>query len=281
MRPVNPRAQTYRVTPAEDGQDLLDVLVARRSCSRRAAKRLLDERRVFVNGRRVWMAHHRMEADDRIEVQAGLDGSPGRGLRVLFRDARYVVVDKPPGLLSNGGADSVEGLLRIQTQEQGWVAAHRLDRDTSGCLLLARSPADFDRAVSWYRAGAVKKVYHAIVLGAFPARIREIAEPLDGQSAVTRVEVVASRAEASHLRLRILTGRTHQIRKHLLATGHPVAGDKAYGTSRELSPRLRRLPRQMLHAAEMELTGVDAGAVRARSPLPPDFMRALRDLGLR
>jgi 23S rRNA pseudouridine1911/1915/1917 synthase len=275
------------VTPVEDGRTLEVVLGERMRLSRRGARRLLDARCVFVNDRRVWMARHRLDAGDRIEVHASSAMAPAHApapeavpLQVLFEDGRVLVVDKPSGLVSNG-EESAESAMRARRRDPSIRAVHRLDRDTTGCLLLARSDAVFDEAVEWFRAGRVHKVYEAIAVGRVGRDLREVASPIDGQSAVTRVSVVDATDEASHLRLVIETGRTHQIRRHLEERGHPIAGDKAYGTSRRAGERMRGLPRQMLHAAELSFPGAGGADIVVRSSLPADFRDALKRLGLR
>ncbi len=287
------------VKPEEDGWLLLDMLVARGGGSRRAAKRRLDERRVFINGRRVWMARHTVRAGDRIELPDALPenssdrtaprsgrSAPSRdsaGLRILYEDADYLVADKPAGLVTNESAGSLEALLRRERNDSGWRAVHRLDRDTTGCVWFAHSDAAFDAAVEIFRAHRVKKIYDAIVLGRFPPGLRRMDDPIDGQPAETWAEIVEAHDTVSHLRLRITTGRTHQIRRHLLAADHPLAGDKHYGASRELGPELRALPRQMLHATDLSAPHPLRPEIRihARAPMPDDFRSALRRLRLR
>ncbi len=276
------------VTPVEDGRTLEVVIGERMKLSRRGARRLLDARCVFVNGKRIWMARHQVDSGDRIEVYASLATMPVRTeapevaqLQVLFEDDRVLVIDKPPGILSNGDG-SVEESMRARRKDPSIRAVHRLDRDTTGCLLLARSDAVFDEAVGWFRDGRIRKGYEAIAVGRVRRDLREIASPIDGQSARTRVSVVDATDEASHLRLEIETGRTHQIRKHLEERGHPVAGDKSYGTARETGERLRLLSRQMLHAASLSFPAAAGDApVVVRAPVPADFRGALKSLGLR
>lgn len=285
------------VKPEEDGWLLLDVLVARTGGSRRAAKRRLDERQVFINGRRVWMARHTVRDGDRIELPAEpapgpraepraprerRAAAPARALRILYEDADYLVVDKPAGCVTNEAPDSLESRLRHERRQTGWQAVHRLDRDTTGCVWFARSEAAFAAAVEVFRAQSVKKIYDAIVIGRFPAERRRMSAPLDGQSAETWADIVRANDQASHLRLRISTGRTHQIRRHLLSADHPLAGDKHYGASRELEPALRALPRQMLHATDLSAPHpLKPGTrIHARAPLPEDFKSALQRLHL-
>lgn len=276
------------VTPTEDSRTLETVIGGRMQLSRRGARRLLDARCVFVNGHRIWMARHKVDSGDRIEVHVPGAPSPAERkplaqapMKVLFEDSRVLVVDKPAGRVSNG-EDSAEAMMRERRKAPELRAVHRLDRGTTGCLMLARNDAVFGEAVGWFRDGRIQKTYEAIACGRVPGSRRVIASRIDGQEAVTRVTVVRATDEASHLRLRIETGRTHQIRRHLADIGHPIAGDKSYGTSRESTERLRALPRQMLHAAELSFPA-PAGEVPVvvRAPVPEDFQDALESLGLK
>ena len=259
---------------------LLAFLAEAFGCSGRAAKRWLDARRVLVNGRRVWMARHPLQPGDRVEMHDA--PAPGREapLPVLYEDPDVLVVDKPAGLLSNGSR-SVESRLRTLRGEPALTAAHRLDRDTTGCLLFARSDAAREALINAFRAGRVEKDYEALVAGRADRLPREILRPIEGRSARTRVRVLRAGHRASRLRLRIDTGRTHQIRRHLVDEGCPVLGDRAYGTARSLPPDLRAVPRPMLHALRLAFPHPVTGVrVEAEAPLPADFRDWLARLGL-
>ena len=189
------------------------------------------------------------------------------------------MADKPPGLVSNG-PDSVESRLRELTGKPGLRAVHRLDRDTSGCLLFAFDDALFDRMVALFRAEKIGKLYHALTMGRIAADTA-IEKPLDGQKAVTRIHVLDANKLASHVQARIETGRTHQIRKHLAMIRHPVLGDREYGNAAPLDEVYQSLPRQMLHAFRLEYPDPETNApVRVESPLPWDFRAAMKRLGL-
>ena len=249
--------------------------------SRRQAKRLLDERRVFVNRRRIWMAHHALRRGDRVEVVASPVPAERVALRILHEDEDYLVVDKPPGLLSNGEG-SVLTRLREQTGRPALVAAHRLDRDTSGCLLVAADSRACEDVIPLFRARDVKKVYHALVRGRLPGPERKIDMPLQERRAVSHVRVLDAGREATHVAVRIETGRTHQIRAHLAAIGHPVLGDRQYGTGAPAAARALAVRRQMLHASTLEFEHPRNGRrVRATAPLPRDFRNCLKAFGLR
>lgn len=276
-------ARRYRVAPGQAGE-LIAFLAAARGESRRSAKRLLDERRVFVNGRRIWMARHALRSGDTVEVQPAPPPRNGAeaAIPILAEAGPYLIVNKPPGLLSNDDPRGVEARLSAALNAPDLTAAHRLDRETSGCLLLARTRADADRLIPLFRARRVRKTYWALVFGQFPEQCREIRQPLDGEDAVSFVRVLDANRDASLLEVRIETGRTHQIRRHLLAAGHPIAGDRAYGNSRPRDARARALPRQMLHALRLSLKDPDTGqAIEASAPPPADFLAALRAYGLR
>lgn len=271
------------VSRAEHDVKLLDFLAERRACSLRKAKALLDERCVFVNGQRVWMAKHPLQAGDRIEVHATAPAKEHKAvqLRVLFKNEHYLVADKPAGLLSNG-SNSLETLVQRQPAEAASRAAHRLDRDTTGCLCFARDPAAFDTLVQAFKDDRVMKRYEALVHGCPRRTEGTIQIPIDGRRAVTHWRVRSASANAAHMQLKIDTGRTHQIRKHLASIGHPLVGDRQYGTSRLTDITGRRAPRQMLHASVFEAPlGAHGQIVRVESPLPADFRQTRKTLGIR
>ncbi len=277
------RTREWRVGQEQAGATLQDFLAGAMGLSRNRAKAVIDQRLVFINGRRVWMARHILKRGDTVE---GPDSGPAPAappppLRILFQDADFVIVNKPAGLTANG-PDSAETLLRVQLEAPGLRAAHRLDRDTSGCLLCARHGKAFDALVEVFRAGRVLKLYHAIVAGRIPEAQRTIDRPIDNEPAVTHVRLLDATDLASHVRLKIDTGRTHQIRLHMLRIGHPILGEQTYGQRVVLPPELRPVERQMLHAAAIQFESpLTKKAIRAEAPLPPDFTAWLRRLRLK
>ncbi len=222
-------------------------------------------------------------------------------VRVLFEGAGLLVVDKPAGVLvipgrSEDAGPSLREQLEAQLKRKVFVV-HRLDRDTSGVLLFALE-ASVHRTLSVaFEAGQVKKRYFALVEGRVEApqrvdvalvagrknRMRPARPGEEGKASVTLVRPVETFARASLVEAEPLTGRTHQIRVHLTALGHPLLVDHQYGrdeplTAAELGgegtqPVLSRTP---LHAARLEwpaLAGISAGVVE--SPLPEDMARTL------
>ncbi len=275
---MHPRRFTVR--PAENGESLLDFLAGKLNLSKKKAKQLLDDRRVFVNGRRIWMARHALESGDEVEAHVSAESRAPRILPILYEDADVVVVNKPAGVLANG-PDSLETFLQESLKTPSLAAVHRLDRDTTGCLLFARHETARRALVSLFEGKEVHKTYHAIVVGRVPPGTREIAVPIDGKTARSRLTVLSANRQAGHLRVNLETGRTHQIRKHLLAIHHPLAGDKEYAGHQPLPPVFRTIPRQMLHAAVLSFPHPAMGTtIRVEAALPPDFRMCLSKLGL-
>ncbi|NLF23297.1 MAG: RluA family pseudouridine synthase [Lentisphaerae bacterium] len=271
----------FTVTRAEQGQPLQMFLAERLKESKRQAKDRIDARAVFVNRQCIWMARHVLQGGDAVEVQmeAAAPDRP-RVLRVLAESEHYLFVDKPYGMLTIGPG-SLETLLREQLKQPALRCVHRLDRDTSGCLLVARTATAFERAVAVFKTRRVKKLYDVLVVGRLVQPVSTIDTPLDGQPARTHVRRLTANEDVTFARVRIETGRTHQIRLHLASVRHPVVGDRLHGLKLTRDPRLMRVPRQMLHATELELDDpMGSGRLHAHSPLPADFRRCLQMFGL-
>ncbi len=266
-----------------NGATLVSFLAAQLQLSNKATRRIIDDRRVFVNNRRVWMARHRLATGDRIEV-TGADREcpsvhPGR-MRLLYQDEHLIVADKPAGL-TTCGPDSLEDILRRQLKAPELRAVHRLDRDTTGCNLFATGAAGFTAMLPLFKEGRLTKIYQAIAMGRVPGDIKQISAPIAGEKALTLLKVLDSNATASHLKVKIESGRTHQIRRHLQMIRHPLLGDRQYFTGAQDLPLLRDVPRQMLHAVRLVFRNPLSGAlVKAESPLPPDYRECLKRLRL-
>jgi 23S rRNA pseudouridine1911/1915/1917 synthase len=289
MKSKSSSVVSFVVSKVEAGQPLQVFLAAKLSLSKRAAKNLLDERVVWVNRRCVWMAHHALRLGDTVELPGASLPKNGPSaaalapkIRVLVEDDAYLVADKPSGMLSVGEGGAEER-LREQTGLAGLQAVHRLDRDTTGCLLLAKTPAAFDAAVALFKTRRVSKVYQAIVYGRYERAVSTVDQELDGERAVSRIQREAVSKDASFLKVKIETGRTHQIRRHLASLRHPVLGDREHGYKSARDPRLLTVPRQMLHASSLELPHplAPGKTLKAHSPLPADFRRCLKlfDMG--
>jgi 23S rRNA pseudouridine1911/1915/1917 synthase len=216
--------------------------------------------------------------------------------KIAWEDEHLLVVDKPAGLVVHPARGHREGTLsQILADTAGGVAGgdpdrpgivHRLDRDTSGLLVVARSEEAHRLLQEALRERLIEREYIALVEGLPPARTGTIEAPIGRHPRIrTRMAVggTASREARTHftlerslpgvslLRLRLDTGRTHQIRVHLQAIGHPVCGDPEYGTAGMLG-----LTRQFLHATRLAFPHPITGEpVEVNSPLPEDLLEAL------
>lgn len=303
------------VASAAESRQRLDRLLGRTLGSRAQAQALLRAGRVRVGGV-ARKASYLVRAGDVIEALRDVEASAGGGsagpapealpLAVLYEDCDVLVVNKAPGMVVHPAPGHARGTLvnalvhYLGGSPPGGPSArpgivHRLDRDTSGVLLVAKTLAAHERIALQFRQRSVRKEYVAVVHGRMPAREGAIDRPVGrhprerkrmsvrthrGRTALTRYAVRRDYGVASLLRLEPHTGRTHQLRVHLAAVGHPVVGDRVYGGSRA-RPRgarvavldaLARFPRQALHAARLEIVHPSTGAtLRVEAPLPPDM----------
>jgi 23S rRNA pseudouridine1911/1915/1917 synthase len=291
---------TLAVPPAAAGQRLDRFLGGFEEVgSRAAAERLLDERKVLVDGSSRTKSY-RLEGGEELEVEVSerreSELEPEQlDLRIAYEDEHLLVVDKPAGLVvhpsaGHGSGTLVHGLLGHaiaggkDADRPGIV--HRLDRDTSGLLVVARSEEAHRRLQQLLRTRELEREYFALVngrprskAGRIEAAIgRDRHDPtrisLDTdtpRAAVTNFEVVELLRAHALLRARLETGRTHQIRVHLAAIELPVSGDPVYGVGGDLG-----LERQFLHSARLAFPHPVTGErVETESPLPEDLERAL------
>jgi 23S rRNA pseudouridine1911/1915/1917 synthase len=273
---------------SEDAGLRLDAFLAARGAapSRSAAQRLIEAGAVAVGGRPL-AKNHRVAAGETVTVaerQAPEQEAPH--VEVVFEDEHLLVVDKPAGLVTHPApghhgptlADAVQGLV-----------VHRLDRYTSGLLLVAKSEAVREALQAQLKARQITREYLALVSGHPDAETGTIDAPLGRdrrnrtlmstrtdkpRRAVTHFEVVERLPRTALLRITLETGRTHQIRAHLAAIDHPVCGDPAYG-GRPCGARLG-LGRQFLHATKLMFRHPDTGEMQVCESKPPvDLRRAL------
>ena len=239
-------------------------------------------------------------------VMLDLAPAPDIELRVVYEDDDLLIVDKPSGLVVHPSAGHHDGdtlvnalLARAGGAEYGGIAGvarpgivHRLDRDTSGLLMVAKHDGAQTSLMAQLKARRVRKTYQALVQGSVAAAVGRIEAPIgrdpkhrtrmavvaDGRASTTGYRVKERFADWTLLELDLVTGRTHQIRVHLDAIGHPVAGDVVYGTgtSRRGPDGLDRL---FLHAWRLELAAPSDGhLIRATAPLPYELEEVLEGL---
>jgi 23S rRNA pseudouridine1911/1915/1917 synthase len=257
------------------------VIAEELGISKKQAQAAIDEKRVLVNGQRVWMRKHEVKENDLVEIlMAERTPAQPKKIQILWQDSDYLIVNKPPFMLANAADDSLEALLRHQEKNRNIVAVHRLDKETSGCLIFARSSEAKNAMIPMFQGKDIMKIYRAIAVGKFSPKWKEMRTDIDGYMSTTLVKLLDANRQASYLELRIETGRTHQIRRHLADKRHPVLGDKKYaGTGSEVSLEQAR---QMLHAYRLIFPHPRTGeTIRATAPLPSDFSRCLAQLKLR
>jgi len=274
----------------------LDQYLAGPLGSRARAQRLIDAGCVRVDGA-VVPKRHRVAAGELVEVAPAPAPAPAPAedvpFAIAYEDDHLLVVDKPAGVVVHPAPGHPRGTLAQalagraaggDPQRPGIV--HRLDRDTSGLLVVARSEVAHARLTEMLKARTLRREYLALVEGVPPARSGTIDAPIGRDRRVrtrmstdtdepreARTHFALERAWPGHALLRVAleTGRTHQIRVHLRAIGHPVAGDPEYGTAGLLGLR-----RQFLHATRLAFAHPLTGEpVDVRSPLPADLRAAL------
>lgn len=274
--------------------------------------RILRSGEVRVNSRRV-EATHRLQPGDRVRLPplrrpvTAPASRPGRFAgTILFEDDALLVVDKPAGTAVHGGSGVSHGLieqLRAARPELSFLElVHRLDKETSGVLVLAKKRSALTRLHAALREGRVEKHYRVLVRGRWPHARQHVRLPLykfltesgerrvrvseEGQAAHTIFTLVQRLGEFSLLDAELKTGRTHQIRVHLSHLGYPIAGDDKYGDfalNRELARQ--GLKRMFLHAHRIAFAHPITGEMlRFEAPLPADlraFLAALEPGGPR
>jgi 23S rRNA pseudouridine1911/1915/1917 synthase len=288
--------------PEQDGERLDVALAAHPSVgSRAAAQRLLDAGAVTVDGE-PRPKRHRLTAGERVaaelpeRVPVAADAGEGVPFEVVFEDDHLLVVDKPAGVVVHPAPGHASGTLvqalagRAAGGSDTWRPGivHRLDRDTSGLLVVAKSDAVHRALQELIRRREMRREYLALVSGRPGARSGTIDAPIGRdrrdrtshststerpREAVTHFELEQAFPRTTLLRVRLETGRTHQIRVHMAAIGHPVCGDAQYGGG-PCGGRLG-LTRQFLHAAKLAFAHPVTGAtVACESNLPVDLLHA-------
>jgi 23S rRNA pseudouridine1911/1915/1917 synthase len=290
--------------PPEAAGERLDAFLAQPLGSRSRAQRLIDGGHVLVDGRSR-PKRHLLGGGERIAVQEA-EVEPVRSVpahagepapfSVAYEDEHLLVVDKPAGVVVHPGKGNRSGTLAQALagragggEEPGRAGiVHRLDRDTSGLLVVARSEPAHRALKALLQQRRITREYLALVEGRPPARSGTIDAPVgrdrrvrtrmstdtdEPREAITHFTIERALPSTTLLQVRLETGRTHQIRVHMQAIGHPVAGDPEYGHAGLLGLR-----RQFLHAARLAFPHPFGGTpVDVRSPLPPDLQDALEE----
>jgi 23S rRNA pseudouridine955/2504/2580 synthase len=308
---VNPasRVRLLEIDDTREGQRLDNYLLGLlKGVPKSHVYRLLRKGEVRVNRGRA-KPDYRLQAGDVVRVPpvrlapAPVRLTAGQGFewlaeRILFEDEHLIGVNKPAGLAVHGGSGVSVGLIEamraLHPETPTLELVHRLDRDTSGCLMIAKTRPVLLALHRMLKAGAVHKFYLALVQGRWRGGPREVSAALetsartrgerrvqvaeDGKESVSRFVPQQSYGQASLVEIELLTGRTHQARVHAAHLGHPIAGDDKYGDwdfNRVM--RAYGLNRLFLHAARLEFRHPMTGCkLQLEAPLAPELIAVLK-----
>ena len=320
--PMSEEVQKSIDVSEEDAGKRLDVLlVGRLAVSRARVQQLISEEKVFVNDAPA-KASLKLRGNDRITIAGSPERPPLRAipeeipLKILYEDDDLAIVDKPAGMMVHAGAGAtddarnrgtlVNALLHHFAELSGVGGetrpgiVHRLDKETSGLIVVAKNDEAHRKLAEQFSRREVKKTYVALVHGWLKKdsgtisasisrdrvrRVRMTTRQSGGREAISHYQVVrkidSAYGKFSLVQVKIDTGRTHQIRVHLSSLGHPVVGDTLYGAPGELRPRREKqrtaptigLDRNFLHAAQLELIHPRAGKkISLTAPLPEELV---------
>ncbi|MDR2452053.1 MAG: 23S rRNA pseudouridine(1911/1915/1917) synthase RluD [Candidatus Accumulibacter sp.] len=287
--------------PDEDGGLRLDQEISR-LCPRHSRSRLqrwIREGRVRVDGGVVREPKHRLSGGERIEIDEGPDERAVTScpepiaLDFVHEDEAILVIDKPAGLVVHPGSGHWSGTLQnallhhdpaLEKLPRAGIV-HRLDKDTSGLMVVARTLEAQTDLVRQLQARTVRRCYYALArgvierggtvdapIGRHPTQRTKMAVTGKGRPARTHYRVLERFIDCTLVECALETGRTHQIRVHLASIGHPLAGDPVYGGGIGRAPSGPAFPRQALHSRRLELTHPASGEVMSwRSELPRDM----------
>ena len=301
---TNSGVRLVRATADRDGQRIDNFLATQlKGVPRSAVYRMIRTGQVRINGRRCKPStrlavgdevrippartHERDEVivSDRVRIQLRAS--------VLYEDDDLLVINKPSGMAVHAGSGLPWGVIDVLRQDRAGEfleLVHRLDRETSGCLVLARNGAALSSLAEQFRSGTLSKHYLCLLDGKLPEATMEVNAPLlkvsggpesrmevraGGKAALTRFHLLEAFADSSYVEAELLTGRTHQIRVHAAYLGLPLAGDSKYAGEDSLKRwKERGLKRIFLHAHRLGLELPRGGEMEFSAPLPDD----LRDL---
>jgi 23S rRNA pseudouridine1911/1915/1917 synthase len=305
--------QDLVVSPADAGQRIDAFTAHGTGMSRSRATGLVEEGHVLVNGKQV-KPSAKLRPRDAVSIT--LPELPNDDtlipedipLKILFKDEHLVVIDKPAGLVVYPAAGHRSGtLMNALRYLIGPLSApggplrpgvvHRLDKDTSGVMVVALDDASYYALVEQFRARTMQREYRALLFGcprgeegvinrqigrSTADRKKMSVRSRHGKEAKTSWKLLSELHGAAFISAKLGTGRTHQIRVHFHSLGHPVLGDRTYGDKTSITHAGNRIsfPRQMLHAASLGFTHpVTNEWMSFESPLPADMKKAIRELG--
>lgn len=291
----------------QDVPERIDRFVAQNlpGVSREFCKKLIENRMITVNGQFV-RPSQKLQKNDIVEIPDKIERpsctlEPDHGnLEILYEDEHIIIINKQPGVLTHPLPGQTRGTLVNVILAHTTLSSiglpfrpgvvHRLDRDTSGCIIFAKTEKAHLNLVEQFKNRTIRKSYRAVVEGLFSKEIKEISVPLyvekngsgkvsvkfgRGKEAKTEIRVIGAGKNATYLEARPITGRTHQIRVSLAFIGHPVLGDTRYGRFSVL------IGRQALHAYSISFSHPETKRIlTCTAKLPGDMVVLLEQLGI-
>ncbi len=312
MSQINyPKVQMNTIDQGSEGQRIDNYLIkVLKGVPKSRIYRIIRKGEVRVNKGRIKQTY-RLKLDDVVRIppvrvtpsdgpiKVGKEPLQRLQQSIIFEDTRFLVLNKPSGMAVHGGSGLsygvIEGLRALRPDAPYLELAHRLDRDTSGCLVIAKRRSALRGFQMQQQEGNIDKHYRALLKGAWQGEQRRIDVPLmknelrsgervvrvnpDGKRAISIFTPIERFKEATLMRIKLITGRTHQIRVHAQHSGHPIAGDPKYGDepfNREMAGLgLRRL---YLHAESIRFTLPEVMTYDIQAPLDPRLETILTQL---
>jgi 23S rRNA pseudouridine955/2504/2580 synthase len=306
----NPAVRFLEIDANTAGQRIDNFLITQlKGVPRSRIYRLLRKGEVRVNGSRV-KAEYKLAQGDKVRIppvrvaESAPVPIPGSNLlelaagAIIYEDEDLLAVNKPSGLAVHGGSGVSLGLIEIlrhHKQSKRLELVHRIDRDTSGCVLVAKRRSVLKFLQDQFRDGSIHKRYLTLVAGRWPRHLNRVEAPLlknqlasgermvvvsaQGKASTTDFRVVQRFTRVTLLEATLLTGRTHQIRVHTQYMGHPIVGDGKYGDG-ECNRAMRQfgVTRLFLHAGHIRFTRPDGAPLALDAPLAKDLSDALERL---
>ena len=274
--------------------------------SRSRLQHWIREGRVRLSGQAVLETKHKLWGGETLELFEGTDErvqaaqAEAMDLDIVFEDASLIIIDKPAGLVVHPGSGNWSGTLQnallhhapqLENVPRAGIV-HRLDKDTSGLMVVAKTLEAQTALVRQLQARSVKRYYQALVrgnlerggtvdapIGRHPSQRTKMAVVANGKPARTHYRVVERFLDCTLVDCALETGRTHQIRVHLMSIGHPLVGDPVYGTGASRIPRGPTFGRQALHARRLGLVHPESSkSMQWKSALPEDFATILEQV---
>ena len=304
--------RTIAITEEEAGERIDTFLAGQTGITRSQIQKRIEKGDVLVNSKPV-SQNYRIKSNDSISVTEIAEKGEGLipeniPITILFKDEALIIVDKPAGMVVYPAAGLRQGtLMTAVAYHCGKLAAtggplrpgvvHRLDKDTSGVMVIALDDAAYYHLIEQFRQRTINRKYVALVYGNFVQDEGEIALKIGrsatdrkkmstrvniGREAVTKWKVLKRFHNSTLIQAKLGTGRTHQIRVHFASIGHPVLGDRTYGKKTEIETKRSgtiRFPRQMLHAEVLGFIHPQNGEhLEFSSPLPEDMKKGIAEL---